>query len=332
MDALRIVDAMPEGLAERAPHELAEALGGPTLLRVEGKRNPPLFVSVLLHGNETSGWNGLRELLAKPGPLPRSLIVLIGNVRAAARGVRTLDDQQDYNRIWQGAPGFEGRLAESVLAQLRERPPFAAIDLHNNTGHNPHFAIVADLAPEALGLAYLFSDHAVLVREPDTTLTRAVRDVCPAVTVELGPIGDPRGQARAFDYVERCLALERIPDDAATDLAMYRARARVHIPADVAFAFAGDRASAPLVLTSGVEGVNFHALSAGTEFGATQLPVDRAFRVLDDEHRDVTRDYLEVVDGRVLLKQPVTPSMYTTDPAVIRQDCLCYFMESFKPR
>jgi hypothetical protein len=31
-----------------------------------------------------------------------------------------------------------------------------------------------------------------------------------------------------------------------------------------------------------------------------------------------------------LLKQAVTPSMYTTDPIVVRQDCLCYFMERLR--
>jgi hypothetical protein len=76
-----------------------------------------------------------------------------------------------------------------------------------------------------------------------------------------------------------------------------------------------------------VESVNFHRLPAGTEFGTTQAPLTQALRVLDVEHRDVTDRYFEVREGRILLRQAVVPAMYTLDPLVIRQDCLCYFME-----
>jgi hypothetical protein len=243
-----------------------------------------------------------------------------------------LDDQPDCNRIWADASDPESKLARPVLAARRDTPLFAAVDLHDNTGHDPHFAIVTNLASETLSLSFRFSDHAVLVREPSTTLTRSIRDLCPAVTIELGPVGDPRADERAHDCLSRCLALERIPENDTANLAIYRMRARVHIAADVSFSFAGDPGSAQPTLTSGVEGVNFHPLPEGTEFGTTDLPVDRTFNVLDNDHRNVTQDYLEVVDGRILLKQAVTPSMYTTEPAVIRQDCLCYFMERFRLR
>ncbi|MDP2324627.1 MAG: succinylglutamate desuccinylase/aspartoacylase family protein, partial [Gammaproteobacteria bacterium] len=72
------------------------------MIHVRGIREVPLFVSVLLHGNEVSGWNALRRLLASPQPLVRSLLVFIGNVDAAAEGLRLLPGQLDFNRIWPG--------------------------------------------------------------------------------------------------------------------------------------------------------------------------------------------------------------------------------------
>jgi len=48
--------------------------------------------------------------------------------------------------------------------------------------------------------------------------------------------------------------------------------------------------------------------------------------VRDVAQEPVTTAYFRNDDGRLLLRQPVIPAMYTVDPAVVRQDCLCYFM------
>ena len=338
---LNTLNQVPHGLLDCPPADLAGRLGGPTLLHLPGRRQPPLLISVLLHGNETSGWTGLCRYLARTQTLPRSLLVFIGNVQAAAAGVRTLPGQQDYNRIWRGAGGPEGALALQVLAAIGELAPgglFAAVDLHNNTGHNPHYAVVTDPSTASLGLACLFGDKAVHVEEPDTVLTRSLARHGPAVALELGPIGDARCADRADDYLSRLLELEAVPAADPAALTLFRTLARVHVAPDIAFAFAAAAApvepdapeqpspAQPLLLTGGVEAVNFHELTAGMVFGTTELPLSRALQVLDNHHRDVTDEYFAVRGGELVLTRPVTPAMYTTDPVVVRQDCLCYLM------
>jgi succinylglutamate desuccinylase len=213
-----------------------------------------------------------------------------------------------------------------VQAELARRELFAAVDLHNNTGHNPHYSVVTDLDVANLGLAWLFDDQAVYIREPDTVLTRTFTGRCPAVALELGPIGDPRCADRGFDFLARLLAVAELPEPDLGALRLYRTEARVHIPDGVDFSFAGDGHDTPLVLTGGIEGVNFHELPAGTEFAATALPPARALRVLDTDRAETAGRYFES-DGRYLrLRRSVIPAMYTTDPVVVRQDCLCYFM------
>lgn len=326
----RILDALPPGLLDRDATELAAELGAPTLVRVEGETGPPLFVSVLLHGNETSGWNGLRQFLIKHPRPRRSLLIFIGNVFAAADGVRALDTQQDFNRIWRDARGAEGQLGASVMATLNAAPLFAAVDLHNNTGRNPHYSVVTELDPAVLGLAGLFSDKAVYIVEPDTTLGRAFRGMCPAVTLELGPVGDPRCDRRALDYLETLVGLRQLPAPDLATLKLYRALGRVHVREDVRFSFAEDQAGTPLVLTSGMEAVNFHELPAGTEFGVINSEGPAPLQVLNPVHTDVTAGFLAIEGRRILTRRPLIPAMYTTDPRVIRQDCLCYFMERIK--
>ena len=60
---LTVLDELPEGLLEISAKELHQYLSGPTLIRLQGESTNVLFVSVLLHGNETTGWDAIRELL-----------------------------------------------------------------------------------------------------------------------------------------------------------------------------------------------------------------------------------------------------------------------------
>jgi hypothetical protein len=88
---LQELDHLPPGLLEAESDALHRLLGGPTLIHLPGGRQPPLFVSVLLHGNETVGWDALRGLLSEriarfgEPRLPRALSFVIGNVAAAAQ-------------------------------------------------------------------------------------------------------------------------------------------------------------------------------------------------------------------------------------------------------
>ncbi len=323
----RELHSLPPGLLECEAQELEEALGWPTLIHLQGEREPALFVSVLLHGNEPSGWNGLRRLLSEHAELPRSMSIFVGNVEAAGAGMRALPDQQDFNRIWRGADGVEGEMARGVANRLALRRFLAAVDLHNNTGHNPHYSVLSDLSEENLGLAYLFCDKAVLIEEPDTVITHLFAGQCPAVTLELGPVSDPECEIRAYDYLLRCLRLDEIPAGHPEDFSLYRSEARVHVPEGVIFHFADEGGAAPLVLTGGVEGVNFHELPAGFRFGSSERRLEDVLFVLDGDHQDVTERYFALSDGAIVLKRPVVPAMYTTDPYVVHQDCLCYLMQ-----
>ncbi|MDH3643994.1 MAG: M14 family metallopeptidase, partial [Gammaproteobacteria bacterium] len=287
-------DALPEGLLECEASELLSFLGAPTLIHLAGAREPAMFVSVLLHGNEVSGWNGLRRLLTEFSTLPRSLSILIGNVSAAAQGMRALPGQQDYNRIWRNGVGEEGAMAREISASLAARPLLAAVDLHNNTGHNPHYSVVTDLSPENLGYAYLFSDKAVYIEEPDTVIAHIFAGQCPAITLELGPVSDPGCDERAYDYLKRCLELDEPPIAKPEDFRLYRTQVRVHVRSGVEFSFADEDLVTPLVLTAGVEGVNFHELVAGSPFGRVQGALADVLQVLDVDHQDVTERYFEL--------------------------------------
>jgi hypothetical protein len=62
-ELLRESDEFPLSLLETEAAGLHAALGGPTLFHIAGRREPPLFVAVLMHGNETVGWDAIRRVL-----------------------------------------------------------------------------------------------------------------------------------------------------------------------------------------------------------------------------------------------------------------------------
>ena len=167
MTGLTVLDALPEGFLDCSPRDLHRLFSGPTIIELPGRRQPPLFVSVLLHGNEDSGLEAVQRVLrARAGhTLARGLVLLIGNVAAAREGVRRLTGQPDYNRVWPGTLDHIGTPEAKAMAQAHElmlsRPVFAAIDLHNNTGLNPHYSVVCSLDARTLHLATLFTRTAV---------------------------------------------------------------------------------------------------------------------------------------------------------------------------
>ena len=328
MPVLREETAIPAGLLERPAAALHEVLDGPTLFHLPGRQPEPLFVSVLLHGNEDTGWEAVRRLLREYGdrPLPRSLSLFVANVAAAREGVRHLEGQADYNRVWRGEGTPEHAMMAQVVEIMRRRGVFASIDLHNNTGSNPHYACVNRLDRRFLYLATLFSRTVVYFLRPDTVQSRAMAKVCPAVTVECGRPGQPHGVDHAAEFVDAALHLTDWPDHPVSDhdYDLFHTVATVRVPDEVAFGFDGD--GGDLSFLPDLDTLNFRELPAGT---ALARILNEGGRVVacSEEGEEVTDRYFEAADGELRTRVPVMPSMLCTDVHAVRDDCLCYLME-----
>ena len=329
---LQIYDQLPTGLLERDATRLYEVLGGPTLIHLSGKRPDTLFVSVLLHGNETTGWEALRHLLNKytSKPLPRSLSLFIGNIAAARYGQRHLSDQPDYNRIWKkDGDSPEHRVAQQLIEEVSKLNLFASVDVHNNTGKNPHYACVNRLDQSYLHLATLFGRTVVYFIKPDTVMSMAMAPLCPAVTVECGQPGMPQGVTHVLDYLEACLHLSEFPAHPVTphDLDLFHTVATVKVAAEMDVGFNAD--SDDIALLPDIDRFNFNELPAGTAFGQVRHVGMQPFTVRDEQNRDVTARYFEINGRWIQTRTPVMPSMLTRDLDIMKQDCLCYLMERF---
>ncbi len=324
---------VPAALLEIADaKEIDRIFPHPTLLYLEGHHETPLFVSVLLHGNEDTGLFAIQRILKKyqTHRLPRSLIIFFGNIVAAREGLRRLDGQPDYNRIWPGGSESdtpEGRMIAQVVAKVAAHQPFASIDIHNNTGKNPYYGCVNRLDPDSLYLASQFSRLIVYFENPKGVQSMAMTTYCPAVTVECGKPHLEQGFAHAATFLDSMLHLSTFPQhEIHQKHTVYHTTVRVTIPDRYSFGF--DRKDLDICLLSALEKDNFSELPAGTVFATIAEGSGARFCAFDDAGIDRFDRYFETTGNVIKLKKPVMPSMITLDERVIRQDCLCYFMES----
>ena len=316
--------------------ELHKHFQGPTVIHLPGKRSPPVFISILLHGNEDVGLSAVQAALAQYShqTLPRELILFIGNTEAAQHGLRKLPHQLDFNRVWPGTDLPTSPISEymrNVVDYVKKVGAFVSLDLHNNTGANPHYSCVNRVDARTLHLALLFARTIVYFKRPLGVQSAAMTELCPSITCECGKVGDASGVERATRLIEACLQMLELPEHypQACDYHLLRTVATIKVNPRSSFGFSGSSITADLILPDDLARLNFRPLSNGTVFGRQQPGREPALIIFSEKDEDVTDDFLAIIDDEIVLNQAVIPSMLTTNAQVIRDDCLGYFMEEF---
>lgn len=334
--ALQQYDGVPEGMLDCTSIELEPILGGPSLIYVEGKRKPPLFVCVLQHGNEPTGFEAIQEILRKyeGAPLPRAMWLFVANVSGASAGLRVAPGQNDYNRAWPGTemPNTpEAALMKQVVDKVTAEPLFASVDLHNNTGSNPHYGCVNKLDDAYLQLASLFDRTVVYFTRPVGVQSLAFAQHCPAVTLECGQAGENAALTHAVDYLDACLHLAEIPPHpvAPHDLHLLHTVAVAKMLPNVSFGFHGNP---DVLFRPDLDQKNFGTFERGETIAVVRAGVGLPVIVTDDKGADITDRLFELVGDRLVARKSFIPSMATRDVAVIRQDCLFYVMEEMSAK
>lgn len=328
-----VYNKLPEGILELPASALHQVLDGPSLIHLEGRRKRPLIVGMIQHGNEDTGWEAVRRLLKSHylfDELPRSLLLFVGNVRAARLGRRRLDEQPDFNRCWPADPEMDttaSGMFRKLMDRMLEYDPWACVDIHNNTGLNPHYAAINKIHKDNLRLAACFAPQVVYFTRPAGTMSHAFSRHIPAATLECGQAGNVHGTDHTIAYLETLLHLEELSTLplAPEDVQLFHMCATITVPEDVEFDFGAS--SMTLALREDLDSLNFKELPPLTSFGRVSDAASRPVLATDIRGRDVTSYYFHVENGELLTSRPIMPSMLTLDRRVIRQDCLCYLME-----
>lgn len=323
------LDQLPDAIAHTDVRDIRRVFPNPTLIHIKGKTEPPLFLSTLLHGNETTSYQVLQYLQKQVSnePPQRSLLIFVGNVEACEAGARHLDGQPDFNRVWEHGETPYHQLTAQVLSEVRKHGVFASIDIHNNTGRNPVYGCISSLRPEDLHLATTFSPVGVYYLNPSTTQSVAFSHICPAITLECGMSGDEDGFNAAVSLLDHVMELNAFPHTlpSADKLNLYETVGRVVIDPDASVSFNSNQ-DADIVFRDNLEALNFTSVEAGSVWAKTRLAAS-PMHVVDEHGGDLTAEFFTRQGDDIVLHQSVVPSMITLDRDVIFQDCLCYVMK-----
>ncbi|NNG14280.1 MAG: peptidase M14, partial [Gammaproteobacteria bacterium] len=222
----------------------------------------------------------------------------------------------------------EHAMAAEIVTQMRERDVFASIDVHNNTGLNPHYGCVNKLDHRFLRLATNFSRTVVYFIKPEGVQTSAFAELCPAVTLECGQPEQAYGVKHAAEYLDTVLNMARLSERQVPehDIDLFHTVALVKVPDEVTFGF-DESDDVDLCFEADIDHMNFRELTAGTVLGQVKEGATVRLEAMDEQGVDRGTHYFSVEDGLLQLRQAVMPSMLTLNEKVIRQDCLCYLME-----
>lgn len=238
-------------------HSEGDGAGLPDATRVVGRYcgaapGPTLICIACLHGNEPAGVVALRRLFAwlsaaKP-PFRGECIGLIGNVGAAIRGVRHIEE--DLNRVWSARriealragtlagpeAAEQAELLEHIVAALdRSAGRACLLDLHTTSGSAAPFLIITD-TPDNRSLAERLPVPVVfgLIGQIGGTLTDYAGTLrAAAVAFEAGRHDDPgsveRHEAAALLALHAAgnLVEEQLPEIDAARLTLGRASAAI---------------------------------------------------------------------------------------------------------
>ncbi len=310
--------------------EWLQSLPGPSVLRLAGAHTgAPRALSVLLHGNEPSGFRAVHRYLREGRRPARETLVFVGAVEAAKTAPlwshRMLPGRRDLNRCFlELHEDVDGAVARDYLTVLERAQPEALVDLHNNTGHNPPYGVLVDDREQSVAICELFAPRGVLNSLRLGTLVEAWRSHCISVVLECGQAGAVEADEVAFRGLCRFLEAKVLPAAPSREMTLYRNTVRFMVPTGVELTF-GDSASGDFTLRADLEHYNFRTVPAGTVlgwYGGDQLPLEA--RGADGS--DQASDYLDVSDGQLLAKAAFVPIMMTTRPEVVSADCLCYLV------
>jgi len=330
----QMLSELPDGILDAQANQLHQFVNDLTLVQLKGHIKRPIFISILQHGNETTGWDALRVFLKQHLPkLPRTLIVLFGNVQAAKNNVRQLEEGVDFNRCWPGIKPKHHPVAKKMAEITRfvqQQAPLASVDIHNNTGRNPHYAGVNAIKKEHINLASLFSHTIIHITSPDGIQSGAFAEFCPAITIEWGMSGTADGIEQTITFLENLCQLtdlNRIPGVREHQEVM-NIFAVVKLKKEITIGIHGETTEpVDFEIPDDLDYHNFHQLDAGTQFGrlhSDQTPMPLI--VTDAMDHDITAQYFRIDDQQLRLNQSVMPAMITLSPEAIRLDCLCYLM------
>lgn len=303
--------------------QIVEIYDKPTLIHLNKGAGNPIVLATLLHGNEHSGFEALKQFLQKHESIENELLIFIGNPIAASSSKRQLDDGNDYNRLWSDDIVEKPPFVNEVKSYIDKISPSLVIDMHNNTGKNPLYSCISFLDKSHLALASYFGEATIYFKEPHSAFSVYYSNYYTSMTVEAGKSMMPKGITKLMEMLELLIIeqggkIKHINNNKRT----YRTIGKVKIPNNATVSFTSENKDTDFIFEDDFDELNFTHLLPGLILAKSKkLPI-----VLDDDNNDIAGQFLKIEGENLVITKEIVPAMLTKEISIIYSDGLCYFM------
>ncbi|TNF01553.1 MAG: hypothetical protein EP323_09450 [Gammaproteobacteria bacterium] len=327
----------PASSIPESVEDFLRQLAVPTLLRLDGTDHHRCrFVVTLLHGNEPSGVKAVHQLLLENfRPQVTTFIAIVSVSSALAQPLfshRYLPPLRDMNRLFN--PPFEGeqgRLAQALLAKIREHRPEAVVDIHNTSGDGPAFAVCAAEHDCFLELAPLFTHRLIITDIRLGALMEATDLGCPILTVECGGAAQRVSDYIAIEGLRRFLIVNNLAEtplpsgEESLALDIYRHPVRLELVAGCRLCYADTpQEGVDITLPTQIDRRNFGVARVDSPLAWLGPRGLDALRLVDAAGRNVIDQYFVARQGKLFPRVTLKLFMVTTTPKIALSDCLMY--------
>lgn len=342
---LEVIKGLPD-FSGLNPLEVLRQLRGPTAFVLDYGKPRTRVVSVLIHGDNRAGFEGMLAYLQNPESNPAAnLVFLVHNVKAAQAGRgfenRFLEGegQKDLNRLWLDLRDELRRRDPYVMDVLHFLSGFdieAMLDLHETSGDSEPYAVLdypdhrQHHLHESLGIAAnLNLGSKILIMKATGTFAGGLRDLAPAISVECGQAGSAAAARAAHLAIGLFAGKPLLEQEAwAPSQSLFTVVASVKLSAPgIRIGLSNEVGGRGFLgIRTDIEAFNFQTIEAGdwiAQWDGPFLPL----QVVTATGQDITSQYLILRGGKIIALRQMGVVMPTTAPDSIRRTELFHLIE-----
>ncbi len=329
---LSILSAKDLALADNA-EEWLKALPGPVVIELEGtdKTAPWKAISVLVHGNEPSGFFAVYRYL-KERHIPRSSVALIiSSVRAARHAPlfshRMLTGEYDLNRRFGMSQPQDvvSSLAAEIEQYLRSKPFEYVVDLHNTSGNGPAFSVATHKSTQVQKLASYFCESQVVTQLIVGSLMEQNFN-CPVVTIECGGSKQTEAHKLAYSGLINLLQSDNWQERQAS-VSLFEHPTRLCVKRGCSLEYANQLdPDCELTLIENIEQLNYSGLLKDQVVGWLNTPISQTLTAISEDGKEHVNDYFYQQGTELRAKQNLKVFMATPRKDIALADCLFYVL------
>lgn len=303
---------------------------------------PWRIASVLVHGNEPSGFIAAFEFLKKNITPVCNFSIIISSIRAAKWEPvfthRFVPGEYDLNRRFglhrSGAKDVHdtvSELAQHITEYIRSKSPSLIVDFHNTSGDGPPFAVSVQDTESIQAIAANFTDDMIITHLVVGSLMEQEFG-CPVITLECGGATQRHSHEVALSGLLTLAEQAEFTAKQQHPIRRYYHPTRIEALPGLSLSYGKNiNHEVNITLIDTIERCNRDIIPANTLLGWLNRPLDDCLVAVSETNAvDITTIFV-CEDSGLYTRVPLKMFMATPRSDLALSDCLFYVVEATNP-